>query len=149
MVNPMIFIDFPYPKDPCMEYLPTLGLFWITLGANVGKYSIHGSSGYDFHWFSLVFCKFTRHVPSPSQGPKPFCAFLTGRASAGQDYTSVTFEPDLPRFGMRALEVGDGRRPWEGRSVPVVPRRKWWFWWGFYGDFMVISWWFYGGFMVI
>ena len=28
-----------------MEYLPTLGLFKITLGVNVGKYSIHGSSG--------------------------------------------------------------------------------------------------------
>ena len=28
-----------------MEYLPTLGLFQITLGVNVGKYSIHGSSG--------------------------------------------------------------------------------------------------------
>ena len=28
------------PKDPCMEYLPTF------LGVNVGKYSIHGSSGY-------------------------------------------------------------------------------------------------------
>ena len=29
-----------------LEYLPTLGLFKITLGVNVGKYSIHGSSGY-------------------------------------------------------------------------------------------------------
>ena len=28
-----------------MEYLPTLGLCFITLGVNVGKYSIHGSSG--------------------------------------------------------------------------------------------------------
>ena len=31
-----------------MEYLPTLGLFKITLGVNVGKYSIHGSSGYSY-----------------------------------------------------------------------------------------------------
>ena len=29
-----------------MEYLPTLGLFKITLGVNVGKYSIHGSLYY-------------------------------------------------------------------------------------------------------
>ena len=36
---------FSHPEDPCMEYLPTLGLFKITLGVNVGKYSIHGSSG--------------------------------------------------------------------------------------------------------
>ena len=34
-----------------MEYLPTLGLFKITLGVNVGKYSIHGSSG-------LMLCRF-------------------------------------------------------------------------------------------
>ena len=30
-----------------MEYLPTLGLFKITLGVNVGNYSIHGSLGYE------------------------------------------------------------------------------------------------------
>ena len=60
-----------------------------------------------------------RHVPSPSQAPGP--PFASG-ASAGQDYTSVTFEPDLPRFGMTALEVG---KQVEGRSVPVVPQRKW------------------------
>ena len=41
-----------YPKDPCMEYLPTLGLFKITLGVNVGKYSIHGSSGIGFKVYS-------------------------------------------------------------------------------------------------
>ena len=40
-----MLIMIAIPKDPCMEYLPTLGLFWITLGVNVGKYSIHGSSG--------------------------------------------------------------------------------------------------------
>ena len=42
-----------------LEYLPTLGLFKITLGVNVGKYSIHGSLGYDpinSHHFLDSYC---------------------------------------------------------------------------------------------
>ena len=37
-----------------MEYLPTLGLFKITLGVNVGKYSIHGSSGLNVVSFPIT-----------------------------------------------------------------------------------------------
>ena len=38
-----------------MEYLPTLGLFKITLGVNVGKYSIHGFSGKDIFKHGVMF----------------------------------------------------------------------------------------------
>ena len=31
------------PKDPCIEYLPTLGEKWPHSRGNVGKYTIHGS----------------------------------------------------------------------------------------------------------
>ena len=36
----------PIPDAPCVEYLPTFGSFLDTFRVNVGKYSIHGASGY-------------------------------------------------------------------------------------------------------
>ena len=34
------------PDAPCMDYLPTLGAKWPHSRGNVGKYSLHGASGY-------------------------------------------------------------------------------------------------------
>ena len=37
----------PNPHAPCREYLPTFPLECSHFSPNVGKYSIHGASGYD------------------------------------------------------------------------------------------------------
>ena len=34
-----------FPDDPCMVYLPLFTYMWVIYGVNVGKYTMHGSSG--------------------------------------------------------------------------------------------------------
>ena len=36
-----------FPDAPCMDYLPTLGEKWPHSRGNVGKYSLHGASGFE------------------------------------------------------------------------------------------------------
>ena len=50
-----------------MEYLPTLGLFQITLGVNVGEYSIHGSLGLSNQRVTFGFSHFAG-IDSPLNG---------------------------------------------------------------------------------
>ena len=41
-------VIIPIPDTPCMDYLPTLGKKWPHSRGNVGKYSLHGASGYTY-----------------------------------------------------------------------------------------------------
>ena len=78
-----INIPLPYmehiPDAPCMDYLPTLGEKWQHSRGNIGKYSLHGASGYGINGgkYSIAILPYMEHMgmvcfynPDPSRSSR-------------------------------------------------------------------------------
>ena len=61
-----------FPYGPCMEYLPTFTYIYHKFMPNVGKYSMHGASGFVNHPNSFRESSQLQGVPSFPIPPPPF-----------------------------------------------------------------------------